>query len=214
MKKYVINLKRRPDRLEQFKNNFGSHFSNDIEVVYGFDGKNFNNELKEEQELIKKCFNIKLGEVGCALSHFRIYKDIINNYDYGMIFEDDAIPCENFTEKLNIILDQVPKDFDFLYIGGRFHKDFTMPDNYVYKISSNIVQHNEEHFGPAHDRTTHSYIISKKMAQKLLDIFNNDNLKRPLDHWILEMLRKENIKIYNSNPLLCYSPMNSNSDIR
>jgi hypothetical protein len=61
MKKYVINLKRRPERLEQFRNNFG-YFSNDIEVVYGFDGKNFYNETREEQELIKKCFNNYLRE--------------------------------------------------------------------------------------------------------------------------------------------------------
>ena len=213
MEKYVITLKRRPERLENFKNNFGD-YSNNIKVIYGFDGNQFFNELIEEQELIKKCFNIKLGEIGCALSHFRIYKDIVDNYNYGIIFEDDAIPSSNFNEKLNVILNEVPKDFDFIYIGGRFHENFIMPDKYIYKISPNIVQHNNLHFGPYHDRTTHSYIISKRMAQKLLDIFNNSNLHRPIDHWLLEMLRKEKVNIYNSNPLLCYSPMNSNSDIR
>ena len=37
MKKFVINLKRRPDRLTNFLNNcpYG-----DVEIVYGFDGKN------------------------------------------------------------------------------------------------------------------------------------------------------------------------------
>lgn len=213
MKKYVINLKRRPERLEQFKNNFGD-FSNEIEVVYGFDGKNFNNEMKEEQELIKKCFNLKLGEIGCALSHFRIYQDIVNNYDYAMIFEDDAIPCNNFTEKLNIILNEVPKDFDMLYIGGRFQENFIIPNNFIYNISQNIVQNREEYNNFFHDRTTHSYIISKKMAQNFLDNFNKSNLHIPIDNWILDVSMRMKIKIYNSNPLLCYSPMNSNSDIR
>jgi hypothetical protein len=52
------------------------------------------------------------------------------------------------------------------------------------------------------------------MARRLLDIFNNNGLHRPFDHWLIEMLRKEKVIIYNSYPLLCYSPMNSDTDIR
>jgi GR25 family glycosyltransferase involved in LPS biosynthesis len=214
MKKYVINLKRRPDRLQNFKNNFGN-FVDDVEIVYGFDGKYLSNESKEEQELVKKCFNITIGEIGCALSHFRIYNDIINNnYDHAIIFEDDARPTNNFVNKLEHILYEIKKDYDFLYIGGRFHIDFKMPDQYHHKVSSNIVQHFGEHYGPFHDRTTHGYIISNKMARILLDIFNNNGLHRPFDHWLIEMLKKEKVIIYNSHPLLCYSPMNSDTDIR
>jgi glycosyl transferase family 25 len=214
MKKYVINLKRRSDRLQNFKNNFGD-FANDIQVIYGFDGKNILNESKEEQELIKKCFNITLGEIGCFISHIRIYKDIINNnYDYGMIFEDDAIPSSNFENKLNIVLNDMPKDYDFLYIGGRFQPDFKMLNELMNIISSNVVTHYGDHYGPIHDRTTHAYIISNKMAKIFLQIFYTDGIHRPFDHWLLEMLKKEKVFIYNSYPLLCYSPMNSDTDIR
>jgi glycosyl transferase family 25 len=214
MKKYVINLKRRPDRLQNFKNRFGD-FANDIEVVYGFDGKNSKEETNQEQELMKKCFNINLGEIGCALSHFKIYKDIINNnYDYGMIFEDDAIPTDNFANKLKLVLDDAPNNYDILYIGGRFAPNFTMQPVCMDKISNNIMKHNDNYVPMDHDRTTHAYIVSKRAAQKLLNIFNNYNLNFPIDHFIIAVMKHEKINIYNSNPLLCHSPWTGDSDIR
>ena len=59
--KFVINLKRRPDRLELFKKRSPFH---DVTVIEGFDGKNMKNEaaairmsitvMKNELESVKK----------------------------------------------------------------------------------------------------------------------------------------------------------------
>ena len=212
--KYVINLKRRPDRLQNFKNNFGD-FANDIEVIYGFDGKNFFNESKEEQEMTKKCFNLNRGEIGCALSHFRIYQDIIDNYNYGIIFEDDAIPSENFNEKIDSVLKDMPENCDILFLGGRFEPNIQLKEPYYVKVTNNIMMHNIKLWDMwMHERTTHGYIISKNLARFLLDKFETENMSCAMDNWFLQAIKNNNYNIYNSQPLLCYSPMNSNSDIR
>ena len=44
LKKYVINLKRRPDRLLNFYEIFPFY---DYEIVYGFDGRNYDKETAE-----------------------------------------------------------------------------------------------------------------------------------------------------------------------
>jgi GR25 family glycosyltransferase involved in LPS biosynthesis len=67
IKKFVINLKRRPDRLETFKKN--CPFT-DVEVVYGFDGKY---EKGKEQDITYK-LKLKPGEIGVFISHLRIFK--------------------------------------------------------------------------------------------------------------------------------------------
>jgi glycosyl transferase family 25 len=216
MKKYVINLKRRPDRLENFKTRF-SNFVDDIQVVYGFDGKNFFSNPVKEQEMARKCFNLNRGEMGCALSHFRIYQDIIDNYDYGLIFEDDAMPSDNFNEKINNVLKDFKeiKDCDILFFGGRFTPNFMLEEPEYMKVSDNIMMHNIKLWKMMkHERTTHGYIISKKLAKFLLDKFENEGMKCAMDNWFLQAIKNNNFDIYNSNPLLCYSPFNNESDIR
>jgi hypothetical protein len=49
MKKFVINLKRRPDRLETFLQRCPYH---DVEIVYGFDGKNPELETNKKFKLL------------------------------------------------------------------------------------------------------------------------------------------------------------------
>ena len=219
MKIYVINLKRRVDRLEKFIKNCPLSISN-IEVIYGYDGSNSNNENDEEKEIFNT-LKMSKGANGVFISHLRIYKDIIeNNYEHALIFEDDALFCDNFIEKFNTVCKEFLelKNNDVLYIGGRFDPNFRMQENNYTKISDNIVTHkinNNIWIPREHDRTCHAYIISNKCAKLLLDkfFFENKNIC-PIDHWMINIFRENNINIYNSEPLLCHSPLIGDSDIR
>jgi len=221
---FLINLKRRPDRLDKF--NKISPIK-DYKLIYGFDGQNIKNEYDNDK--VNKFTNLRPGEIGCFISHLRIYETIVkDNIDYALIMEDDAKFCDNFNEKLQNLIKNI-KDYDILYIGGRFTPNFSMnPDNYT-KITDNIVQHkyndnyifnknptnNDLTFRIDTDRTTHSYIISKNICKLLLDVFNkSNNIDIPIDFWIIETLHYNNIKIYSCNPLLCYSDLVGDSDIR
>jgi glycosyl transferase family 25 len=217
MKKFVINLKRRNDRLEKFLKNCPLP-SNEITIINAFDGKFYINESKEEIELYNKIDLSLPGERGVFISHLRIYKEIVdNNYDYGLIFEDDAIFTNNFNEKYENIIINMPINTNLLYIGGRFTKDFRMKPMYSKTINNYIVEHKDMIVcGIEQDRTLHAYIISNKGAKLALDTFNN--IKKftgpPIDHWIIDLFNNNKIKIYSSYPLLCHSPMIHDSDIR
>ena len=95
---YVINLKRRPDRLELFKKNCPLDNSkiNRFEAV---DGK-LSTSIPDNFKSLSK------GEVGCFLSHKLLWEKTLKqkDSDYSIIFEDDAIFTENFQEDFNDII--------------------------------------------------------------------------------------------------------------
>jgi GR25 family glycosyltransferase involved in LPS biosynthesis len=221
IKKYVINLKKKPDRLYLFLKKSNIQYD-DINIVSGFDGSNPNNENIEEQYFFNNYFtdNLNTGEKGCFLSHIRIFKDIIkNNIDFGIIYEDDCNFCDNYDIKINNILKEMPTNTKILYFGGRFTSDFYMADSTFTKISNNIVEHNKISWDQRnhiyHDRTTHGYIVSKAVAEKIVSYFDNKYvLYLPIDHWIICICMDFQIPIYNTYPLLCHCPLISDSNIR
>lgn len=221
MKTYVVNLKRRPDRLDNFYNAC-SFPKEEIEVVYGFDGKNYDNELETEQTLYNKLSDDLLpGEKGCLISHLRIFKDIVDKkIPFAMIFEDDAIFCDDFKYKIEQCIDEMPKDTKIVYFGGRFGPNFKMTPGSFVPISENIVAHKNVNWYDRdcgnHDRGTFGYIISYSLAEYLVSYFDaNIYLDFALDNFMLKICMNNSIPIYNTYPLLCYSHVNStDSDIR
>jgi GR25 family glycosyltransferase involved in LPS biosynthesis len=221
---YLINLKRRPDRLENFYKRY--NFPKEkINLINAFDGKNYENENEEGKQLYNRLSsNLLPGEKGCFISHIMAYKEIIkNNNNFSIIFEDDCFFCEDFNDKINNVVNEMPKDTQILYIGGRFTPNFKMDLNTCIKITENIVQHNISNWHSRnwdnHDRGTYGYIISKELASKFINFSENNynfNSNLPaIDHWIIKTCVDNNIPIYNSYPLLCFSDINSEqSDIR
>jgi GR25 family glycosyltransferase involved in LPS biosynthesis len=218
--KTVINLKRRSDRLKEFIEK--CPFKN-VNILYAFDGSNLFNE--SDKFKANQFLNLNNGEIGCFISHIRCYEYMIkNNIDNMLIFEDDCNFCDNFINNLNNILIEYNnykvnnKTFDILYIGGRFGPNFFTNANISLKISENLVKHIDNNLNNTDrfnlDRTTHSYIISKYTAGFLLDIFYNSIIDKPIDHWLIKTFNKYNYSIYSSQPLICYSPLVGNSDIR
>jgi GR25 family glycosyltransferase involved in LPS biosynthesis len=221
LKQYVINLKRRTDRLQYFYDNYPFD-KNNVEVVYGFDGKNLDQEDKDEVNIFNKLSNsLMAGEKGCFISHLRIYKDIVDkNIPFAVVMEDDGIFCENFKDKINQIIDEMPNNCQILYFGGRFEPYFKMEPGTFESISNNIVSHFQKRWENRsqrnHDRTTSGYIISYNLAKFFLELYNaNVNLDMAIDNWMLKNCMNNNIKILNANPLLSYSyACTKDSDIR
>lgn len=125
-KLYCINLDKRSDRWDLAE----PHFANlglNVERVSGVDGSALNLEFPPE---------IKEGAVGCSLSHlFTIKLAKQNNLDNFLLLEDDVVFDDNINEKFFSVLDQVPDDWDMLYLGGQHFHGMNMP-----RVSENIYK--------------------------------------------------------------------------
>lgn len=82
--------------------------------------------------MVNKCTKADLGN-GCSdpikalcLEHVKIYNSIVKeNLDFGIILEDDAVFVDNFNEKLKTTIDNLPADWDVVFLTngceGRAH---------------------------------------------------------------------------------------------
>ena len=99
------------------------------------------------------------GMIGCGLSHLFIWQDAIQkNYKNILVFEDDIYFSPNFNEYVKNVMEELPKDYDILYLG---YKDLFRCEppkdvsfNYIYK--------------PYYPLLTHAMIISNKGLKKLI----------------------------------------------
>lgn len=130
-KAYCINLAHREDRWarvsEQFeKNNIA------VERFEAFNGNEFN-----DFPLIRR------GEAGCLKSHLDVMSDALSNdYDCIAVFEDDVFFVDNFENLFDYIYDQVPDDWQFLYLGcNSYTGTFQYVSNNVKKIQKTYSAH-------------------------------------------------------------------------
>jgi len=238
---YVINLKRREDRWNNFiqKINQTSMKNLDFIKFEAFDASNYMNELEKinykSSKYIKKLIDsfiknkikfIKCGEFGCLISHMLVLETIINNKDIGEndfvnIYEDDIEYCDNFETNYALLnkLNLNKLNMDFLYLGGRFSKNYNSIHSSLEKRVYNNLYFRKPNFKRTNltdwDRCTFSYIVKKSCCTKILKNINNfyENNKRMLaiDH--LYIYKMNNIEKYDFLPHLFYSS-NNGSDIQ
>jgi len=93
------------------------------------------------------------GGAGCAFSHIRLYREIVNNhYSKTLVLEDDVIFHEQFTQLFPEYWRQVPNDMGLLFLG---YCCYSASDNELIKA-----------FYPM---TTHAYIITYEAAKWFLE---------------------------------------------
>jgi glycosyl transferase family 25 len=163
---YYINLDRRTDRRKHMEEQLDNiNYNGSIIRFPAVDGNtlNYNDLINDfQKESLDDAFGIKKssvntskGALGCALSHKKIYQKVLEgNDDYVLILEDDVTIVPDFINKINNL--QV-NNFDILWLGYHFagvkenYSNYMIPHQYLYGL-----------FG---------YVINKKAAKVLLDIF-------------------------------------------
>ena len=220
MKKYVINLERRPDRLQKFQATCPFDV-NQVEVIKGFDGASpdTNEYGVNEYPYLSKRSKLRTGEKGVFLSHIQIWKDIIEKeYPHALIMEDDPIFCDGFIEKYEKVIGQAPENFDLLYVGGRF-EEYYMTKSCEH-VSELIVKHKVPPWVPLdHDRGAFCYVVSHGLAKLITGYFLHfekwDRLFPAIDHFILRVALRHGRDILSAQPMLCYGERNAiDSDIQ
>jgi GR25 family glycosyltransferase involved in LPS biosynthesis len=151
IKKYVINLKKRPERLELVKKEF-DYIGYDVEVFEGID----------------------LGShVGCAKSHLEIIKLAMrDNLESVVVFEDDII----FMPYAKSLLDDISLDLKNIYYGAlNFNPSIHRPLNISNESSllldiTNKPPKQEKHRGVF---GTGFMIYHKSVYESMLDYDNH-----------------------------------------
>lgn len=165
---YVITLKN-PERIKNIKEQ-ESKIGKRITIFDAVKGDDLDlDELIKSGTLLPNNFfhdpiKQKKREVGCYLSHYRIYEKINPDSNYTIIFEDDfSIKTDNFMNKVKKaidILDEKGIDFDILFLGNHAHNEnhgTPIVDN-LYKVGSG------ESLGG-----TQGYVVRNKNVKKIIN---------------------------------------------
>ena len=203
---WIINLDKDKDRLTKFRENLKLKNNNDINLIRhpAILGKNVNKNSDLYKKFIspdfKTVFN-KDASIGCALSHATLYNNLYNKYknnnshNFFIICEDDAILGNNFSQKLNIILKELPMDWDFVYLGGnqtigkKYSENLLVPD---------LSHKNFGFFG---------YMLSKKGIEKAVK--NCKNINRPIDNFF----KSKDFNYFTCNPHIIHHDYNNISNL-
>jgi glycosyl transferase family 25 len=214
-KTIIINLDKDKDRLENVTNELYKS-SIPFERISGVYGKNLSKkEIQDNTTLFCSKFCTS-GMIGCAMSHKKVLEKITSDKESDtnakfLILEDDIILHKEFNNKLETILDNVPKDFDILYLGyflSNYNDNYTPFIKFCHLVlgcfSKKQKKINDHIFIPKCPLATHGYMVTKRGAQKLLDMINEKKIYYHIDvmfkNYFLEC--GNNINVYASNPIL------------
>jgi len=103
---------------------------------------------------------INVNEIGCFLSHYSIWKQIINNnIDVALILEDDCVFKDDFNLKFTEILQIDTTTYDYFTLGRNKNND-------VYNLGPEIVIEND-YVIPKYSYNAHSYLLTNAGAKIL-----------------------------------------------
>ena len=146
MKVYVINIKERTDRLEQFKKNYPKCLPKPI--VWN---------AKTGADVTAPDWWKSSANRWALVQNFIDILSEDNNEDV-LIFEDDCIFTDNFKSKYDTFMKAVPDDWDMIYLGAQHYS----PPR---RISENVLKLDGSVCG-------HAIIYRNRIKQELIDYYN------------------------------------------
>lgn len=204
---YLINLKRRNDRLNNFID-LSKKFNFNFELKEAFDGINgidenftygnkkisytrneyYNPLAGDSMGIPNYHMNYFKGQIGCLISHLEVIKDAKNkNYKSILVFEDDVSFVENFNERLKNLMESVDQNWDMLYLSGSIPQ-FLQNHNFYSKVSQ--------------IHTTHSYSLKDSVYDNMIKLLTKNIFSKPVDSSYASI--HDSINTYVAIPYLTY----------
>lgn len=205
MKSLVINLERRADRLSVFYEN-NSKFLSDIHRVEAIDGRMLNIQKlhalgfdtnKSWRDPIRKT-KLTHGEVGCFISHWRVWEECVKLDEPVIVLEDDAIVTGRFDEKE---VEKLLETYDLVYLARR-----EMEPERVKVIDDTLEV-------PHYPYWCSAYAITPSAARVLLE-GNGQWRIIPADEYVPRMLQSIGaVAAYRDNVIITRSKSDGITDI-
>tara|TARA_B110000483_G_scaffold31823_1_gene38678 strand:- start:363 stop:2720 length:2358 start_codon:yes stop_codon:yes gene_type:complete len=224
-----INLARRPDRLENFKDQFDSK---QFIIFPAIDGQKLDSYIGSTELSIflehADGMQLVLGELGCKLSHYSIINWISNDeIDNVLIMEDDILVNENMTVEMlpgTVLLNSL--SWDIIYVGGQWTRNYGIGSSchiknheikedcwgeyFLQEQNTNLykrIQKNFDVWNSPYFRTGGAFIINKKSSLKIKQLIHQDIQKfisLPWDMWLLEFQSEGKLVAYDLLPHVFY----------
>ena len=198
---YIIHYTPLKERKQFMLNQIDKHSLN-----YYFIEKYDREKLSDKDLKIFDTDKVKLSMCSNISKHINSYRKIVNNnYKYSLILEDDVILDNKFGYKLEKGLEQLPDDYDMLFIGNcanlHIESSIIKPNQIIYKKGIEPTSWG----GDGGTRCTDSYLISKKCAKKLIYYISNlkeGAIQMPSDWWLNQAIRDLKLEIYWMEPTI------------
>ena len=168
----------------------------------------------DKEDLTKEELNIfdidylSKGEVSCFMKHVKVYENLVNNdkTEFAIVIEDDITLEKKFDKKLTTLLSKLPKDFDFVFFGAsKLNMHIPLLKRRPLKGMYKKINTPTEWGGNGMSKTTDSYIVSKKGANKILSrITKSKILDDALDFWLNQTARELSLNGYWYEPTITF----------
>jgi GR25 family glycosyltransferase involved in LPS biosynthesis len=173
---FVINLKKREDRKKNVESIFQNINFEEYSFYEGIDGLYMSETLEIKELFTGNDFGNRKGFIGCAMTHYNIWINLIKDEnDYYIIFEDDISLSTNFNKYFenvkNIVRDNLNK-IDFLLLG--YHPSVKSENNSTIKLKKLDIN---KYIGGFF-----SYIITKNGAKNIIKYIENNGIKHGIDY--------------------------------
>ena len=170
MKVYLINLDSETERMKTVHEHLEECGFGNYERISASRGGSKNENISDFA--LNMC---PKGAMGCSASHRKIWKDVIDkDLDMAMILEDDVRFVDGAMDELKKTLEDLPGDFDILYIGSSGANSFeanNFTDFILQPIATVLGRKGEKVsdrlVAPLIPFDMHAYIISNNGAKKL-----------------------------------------------
>ncbi|KAK2901303.1 hypothetical protein Q8A67_009418 [Cirrhinus molitorella] len=214
---YLINLKHRDDRRDRMLRSL-EVLDIDVTLTDAVDGKALNStQLRglgiEMLPGYKDPYSDRVltkGEIGCFLSHYNIWKKVVElQQQQVLVMEDDVRFEPNFKSRLNTIMEDVKQSglqWDLIYV-GRKRLQIKHPEHWVEGVKNLVI--------PDYSYWTLGYALSLQGAKMLLEaqplskmlpvdeflpvMFNKHPKKEYMSHF-----KQRNLKAFSVQPLLLF----------
>ena len=175
----VINLDRRKDRLKHIDTGLKKN-KLEYERFAACDGTNLNKYKKDIEKYFDKNHKLNNGQVGCALSHIKIWEKILKNGNKNtLILEDDAVLPDNLLERINNINTELPKKYNMILLGCcSCEANIINNKNFILEGSKNSNA----------NWCATAYIINYKFVKKILELISNNKLKLSIDNYLQQKI--------------------------
>ena len=179
---YLINMKKRPERLENFSDNYvtsdlGS--KKPFKRIEAVDGSKIDISDLTNPRMTR-------GMIGCYKSHYRVFQELYESgKPYGLVFEDDAEMDRKIYQKTVDRLD-FPENWDIILLGHVRLMDYEKgPRPGLLRV--------RDFWG------TQGYLISRRGVSKML-LYKDIPISLQIDGFMSKLAREGKLDMYAIDP--------------